>query len=403
MESGIWFELTILMGLAVASHFIVTKFGQPLVVGEIVLGIFIGPSILGFITDTNLISQFAQLGALILLFSIGLECNIREIYTKESIVIATCGVVVPWIGGYIFGISVGHDFSTSVFIGAIMVATSVAVTAQILVEMGQIGSRVGKTIVGAAVVDDILGMIILTLSLGFSENYIDLPHIILLVVGAALFIVVGSYIGVKYLSRVILFIENHTRKVEHSGFLFALAIMFLYAFISERIGISAIVGAFVAGTMFPTVSKKKEFHEGTKFLSSVFTPIFFISIGIMVNFSGLKGYYIILFGILLTLIAILTKVIGCAIPAKFLGMSAKESLTVGYGMAPRCEVALAIAMLGLSLNLIAQDLYFMAVFMAILTTILTPPVLKFLLKREKKKRKKEELIRAISTSKRKVK
>ncbi len=158
IPGGIWFELTILLCIAVASHFILTRFGQPMVIVEIGIGIIIGPSLLGMITQsTTLIMPFAQMGAVFLMFAIGIECNLKEIYTKNSMVIAICGVIVPWVAGFAFGTAIGQPFGTSVFIGAILVATSIAVTAEILVEMGQLNSKVGKTIIGAAVVDDILG------------------------------------------------------------------------------------------------------------------------------------------------------------------------------------------------------------------------------------------------------
>ena len=404
VANEMWFQLTILLGIAVASHFIVTRFGQPLVIAEIIIGILIGPSILGIITNIDLISQFAQLGAIFLLFAIGLECNLNEIYTKKSLIIASFGVIVPWIAGFIFGMWIGQGVVVSVFIGAIIVATSVAVTAEILVEMGQLDKPVGKAIIGAAVVDDILGMIVLTMSLGVSSNSISVLPIIMLVVAAGLFIIVGAYIGSKYLGRIILFIEKQTTKVEYSSFIFALAVMFLYAFIAERIGMSAIIGAFVAGTMFSSVKIKKELQDGAKILTTVFAPIFFISIGLMVNFRILAGhelYVFMVFGLIFTIIAMVTKIIGCGIPAKAMGMSNRESLIVGYGMSPRCEVALIIAMLGLTAGIIGQNIYFMAVFMAILTTVLTPPFLKVLLKEQRKMTKKGELIAALSARKKK--
>jgi Kef-type K+ transport system membrane component KefB len=218
--------------------------------------------------------------------------------------------------------------------------------------------------------------------------------------------VIGAFIGARYIGKVLMYIEAKTTKVEHSGFLFAVAIMFFYAFIAERIGMSAIIGAFVAGTMFSGVVLKKEFNDAAKILSTLFAPIFFISIGLMVNFKllgngGMSPYIIVLFGILLTLIAIITKVVGCSISARAMGMPTKDSFIVGYGMSPRCEVALIIALLGLSAGVITQDIYFMAVIMAILTTLLVPPLLKELLKEKKKMMlKKEELIKRLMTQKR---
>jgi Kef-type K+ transport system membrane component KefB len=246
-------------------------------------------------------------------------------------------------------------------------------------------------------------MIVLALSVGVYQNsgtgldFAGMLPIIKIIIIACIFIVIGAYIGSKVFGQVIMIIESKTGKASHAGFLFALAIMFLYAYIAELIGISAIVGAFVAGTMFSSVPIKKEFDDGAKFLATVFTPIFFITIGIMVNFSGLNGFYFVGMGIVLALIAIFTKVIGCSIPAKATGMTTRESLIVGYGMTPRCEVALIIAMLGLSLGIIGQGIYFMAIMVAVLTTILTPPALKMLLADNKRGMKKKDLIAKLST------
>lgn len=393
----IWFQMTILLGIAVASHFVVTRFGQPMVIFEILLGIIIGPSLFAIITNSNnFITQFAQLGAVFLLFAIGLECNLKEIYTRKSLIIATVGVIVPWCAGYGFGLAIGQSFAASVFIGAILVATSVAVTAEILMELGQLDKSVGKAIIGAAVVDDILGMIVLTMAIGVSGGGgVDVSRLLAIVIAAGLFIALGAFIGARYLGRIVQRIERETVKVPHSGFLFALAVMFLYAFVAEAIGMSAIIGAFVAGTMFSTVAIKKEFDDGAKFLSAVFAPIFFVSIGIMIDLHGITTVGVVLWGILFTFIAIITKVIGCGFAARACGMSARESFMVGYGMSPRCEVALIIALLGLSAGIIMQDVYFIAVLMAILTTFFTPPLLKAMLEKKQKKKTKEQLIRSL--------
>lgn len=396
-----WFQLTIFIGVAVASHFVVKRFGQPMVIAEIILGVIIGPSVIGIITGNNfLITPFAQIGAIFLLFAIGLECNINEIYTPKSIVIATCGIIVPWIAGFLFGVALGQPLGVAVFIGAILVSTSTAVTAEILVELGQVDTQVGKTIIGAAVVDDILGFIVLAFAIGVSGETFSMPHIFLLGLAAALFVVIGGFIGSRYLGRLVSWIETRTNRMQHSAFLFALTIMFLYVFISETIGLSVIIGAFVAGTMFSSIPEKKELDDGAKFLSTIFTPIFFISVGIMVDLREITSINVLLLGILLTLIAILTKVIGCSLPVKAMGMSTNDSLAVGYGMTPRCELAVIIGLAGLSAGIITQDIYVMAVLVSILTTVVSAPFFRMILKKGKKSKSKDELIKSMHKKKR---
>jgi Kef-type K+ transport system membrane component KefB len=369
----IWFQLTLLLAIAMISHFLISRFRQPMVIGEILLGIVLGPTIIGFILgalffsgDVVLFFNFetieilAGIGAIVLLFIIGLECDIREIYTKKSVAIAIGGIIVPWVLGYFISVLLlpaevvqGYP-ATAIFIGTALVATSIAVTASVLAEMKLIDSSVAKAILGAAVVDDILGMIVLSISAGVSGVDISIlgfsvdlsVYVIYLIVIATLFIVIGVFIGARYFGRFVTYVQKkgEERNIMHSGFVMALVITFLYAFISESIGISAIVGAFVAGTMFSGIAFKRRLEEGASFLSAVFVPIFFISLGLLVDFHALYSepgtlVVLLLFGVILTIVAILSKVIGCGIPAWLYKSSAKESFAIGVGMSPRLEVA----------------------------------------------------------------
>jgi len=381
----VWFELTFLLVIALFASFIFSRFGQPKVLAYIVIGVLLGyfgivglsePDGEGFPATLEFL---AQLGAIVLLFMIGLECDLKEIYTRRSIAIAIGGVLIPWGGGFLIAHLFGYG-ADAVFIGATLVATSVAVTASVLNEIGLVGTQVTYAIVGAAVVDDILGMVVLAIS-GRTSGGVDVPEIAYLVLIATLFVVVGGWLGSHFLAKLVFNVQisGYRRKMPLSGFVLALAIAFLYANVAEILGISAIVGAFVAGTAFSGSVLRDGFRKGTQYLEALFVPIFFVSLGVVVDVRAM--WDTIWFGIVLTVVAVATKVAGCGIPAYLTGMSKIDSIAVGMGMVPRLEIALVIAYYGLSQEIIGPDVYSVVVFMGLMTAVFTPSVLKWILKR----------------------
>jgi Kef-type K+ transport system membrane component KefB len=291
-----WFELTFLLVVALGVAFIFARFGQPKVIAYIVVGVVIGPSVLNIIRveggSSGLpasIQILAELGSLFLLLMVGLDSNLKEIYTRKSIMIALGGVVVPWTVGY--GVATAFGFGAeAIFIGTTLVATSVAVTASIISEFGMIGTPVAKAIVGAAVVDDILGMVVLGVTNGVTSGGLDIVGVILLVVAAIIFVVVGAWIGTRFLTRLVfnVQIEGYRRKMPLSGFVLMLAITSLYAFVAEFIGISLIVGAFVAGACFSGSALRDGFKKGTQYFEALFVPLFFVSLGTVVDIGDVN-------------------------------------------------------------------------------------------------------------------
>jgi Kef-type K+ transport system membrane component KefB len=390
--NDVWFQLTFLIVVSIFASFLFARFGQPRIIGYIVVGVIIGPSLLGVIVPpasipgvptqpvaTGLpesIIMLAQLGAIILLFMIGLECDLKEIYTRRSISIALGGVLVPWGAGYFIAQAFGFS-SEAIFIGATLVATSVAITASVISQLGLIGTPVAYAIVGAAVVDDVLGMVVLSISKGLTQTgHFDVVAIGLLVVGAALFVVLGAWIGANILSRLVFSVQvsGFRRRLPMSGFVLALAIAFLYSFVAETIGITALVGAFVAGTAFSGSALRDGLRKGAQYMESLFVPIFFVSLGVAVDLAGIWEQ--IWFGLALTAVAVVTKIVGCGIPARFAGMSFWDSFSVGIGMMPRLEIALVIAYYGLTTSIINSELYSVIVFMGLVTALFTPSILK---------------------------
>jgi Kef-type K+ transport system membrane component KefB len=391
---NLWFQLSLLLTVAIASSFLFARFKQPKVIGQIVVGMVIGPSVLGLITVSqtdpgDMVHRFAELGAIILLFMVGLECDLKEIYTKRSILIALGGVTVPWVCGFFLAEFMLPDpgnsydkFSQSVFVGAALVATSVAITAGVLKEMKLVGSDVAKILLGAAVVDDVLGMVVLAVSAGTATGGgVDLGNLMWLVVAAVLFISLGAYIGSKIATKIIASVHRRglERGIEESGFLLALGLAFTYAVISEIIGISAIIGAFVAGTSFAKCDLRASFQKHTSVLEWVFAPIFFVSLGILVDLTEVSFTAWIFAGVL-TVVAFAAKVVGCGLPARLLGMGKREALFIGVGMSPRMEVAMIIALYGLTVGIVTRELYSVIVLMGLLTALFTPSILRRIMK-----------------------
>lgn len=383
-------QLALLLALATLSHFTIKRFHQPTIVGEIALGIVLGPSVLGYYFgfepfDPALVESFAALGAIFLLFLIGLESDFRAIYTRRNIQVAIGGVLLPLAFGFLTayflvppGAAADH-FILSMFVGAALTATSTAIAASVLLDLGLMKERVAQTILGAAVVDDILGLMVLSIVVGMGRGEVDPVSIGVLMATALAFLVVGIAVGVYFFRRVVVRIQVEGMKLglKHGGFLIAMAIAFLYAFISESIGLSAIIGAFLAGALFANTPLREDFKEGAGYLGAVFTPIFFISLGLQVNLPAAIGVpELFLFAIVLVVVAILTKVIGCAVPARVARMTRNEAIAVGWGMTPRGEVGLIVALTALTAGVITSALFSIIVVVMVVVSVLPAPFFK---------------------------
>ncbi|HEY5605851.1 MAG TPA: cation:proton antiporter [Thermoplasmata archaeon] len=383
-------QLALLLALATLSHFTIKRFHQPTIVGEIALGIVLGPSVLGFYFqifpfDPGLVESFAALGAIFLLFLIGLESDFRAIYTRKNVSVAFGGVVFPFAFGFLVAFFLvppgvaADQFVMALFVGATLTATSTAIAASVLLDLGLMKEDVAQTIMGAAIVDDILGLLVLSIVVGMSRGVVDPVSIAILTVTALAFLVVGIAVGIFFFRRVVVRIQVEGMKLglKHGGFIIAMSVAFLYAFVSESIGLSAIIGAFLAGSLFSTTPLREDFTEGAGYLGAVFTPIFFISLGLQVNLPAAAGVpELFLFAIVLTVAAILTKVVGCAIPAILSHMTKNESVAVGWGMTPRGEVGLIVALTALTAGVIDNALFSIVVVVMIVVSVLPAPFLK---------------------------
>ncbi len=367
------------MFVALAGYLIAYRINQSAVVGIILAGIVVGPSLLGWVTYTDFVSTLAHLGAVVLLFTIGLEFNIKDIVKVHYFVIAFFGVIIPALGGYFLAILFNYDFKASIFIGTALTATSIAITANVLREMGKLQTETAKAIIGAAVIDDVLALLALSVSEGLVSGSLEVAPLLITIAKAIGFIVVGIIVGRLILRRLLLRLDctQICKKYPESIFIFTIMVAFLYAMVADLVGLSAIVGSFLAGASFAGVklTRGQIFKEGAEHLQIIFASIFFVSLGIIMDLHAVS-VSLIWFILALSAVAIITKVIGCGLPALIQRMSFKDSLIVGTGMVPRGEVAMIVALIGLNQNLINQSTYTALIIMSLLTTIIPPLVLR---------------------------
>lgn len=371
------------------------KINMPQVVGALVAGVILGPSVLNLIqmeSDGNFLAYMAEIGVILLMFCAGLETDLTELKENgvASFVVAVCGVLLPLLGGFVsyalyFHVDVSdfRECMKAVFVGVVLTATSVSITVETLRELGHLKGKVGATILGAAIIDDILGIIVLTVVTSLEDTSVN-PATVLGKI-ALYFVVIGVLWFVLSKAKGWIEKKDHLRRTA----ILSLAFCFLMAYASEQFfGIADITGAYFAGLMLCSM-KIENYVERRVSIPSylIFSPVFFASIGMKTNLDGLNGS-LILFSLILLAIAILTKVLGCGLGAKLCKYTTKESLQIGVGMISRGEVALIVAQKGYQAGMLNDDLFAPIVLVVIVTTLITPILLGMVFK-DKDENKKE--------------
>ena len=382
-EASIELQMSLLLFVSLAGYVLAAWINQSAVVGAILLGIAIGPSWLGWISYTTFVSNVAHLGAIILLFVVGLEFRLKNIAQWRNLWIALGGVIVPFISGWGLALSFGFKENAAIFIATALTATSIAITANVLQELGKLKTEIAGVIIGAAVIDDVLSLLVLSLTEQMGSGGISASETLFLGIKAIAFIAVAVLAGKFIIIKILLHVEKGALVKKYPEFIFVLVMMvaFLYALTASLAGLSAIVGAFLAGVILEGVHLKnaKAFHEGADYLRIIFASIFFVSLGVLADLKALDTDTII-FILVLSVVAFLSKLFGCGLIARLQKMDWRSSITVGVGMSPRGEVAMIVALIGLREQIIEQKTYVSLVLMALLTTLVVPPLLKLLLK-----------------------
>jgi Kef-type K+ transport system membrane component KefB len=373
------FQMSFLLFIALAGYLLASRVNQSAVIGEILLGLVVGPSLLGIVTYTDFVSSIAHLGAVVLLFVVGLEFRLEDIAKPRYLLIAACGVVFPWAAGYSLSLLFGFSFGSSVFIATALTATSIAITANVLKEMGKLKTEAARAIIGAAVIDDVLSLLVLAVGSGLVAGELSFVSLALVFAKALLFLGVGGVVGHFVLRRLLTLIDGSkfTRRYPEVTFIFATMLAFLYGMGAELMGLSAIVGAFIAGASLAgvTLHNGKDLYKGSEYLMVIFSSVFFVSLGILADVRSLD-VRLIVFLLALTVVAFVSKLLGCGGAALLTGSRLKDSAIIGFGMAPRGEVAMIIGLIGLDGGLIRQDVYVSIILMSLLTTVITPIVLR---------------------------
>jgi len=354
------------------------RLGQPALIGEILAGVIIGPSVLAFVEPSATLEVFAELGVVFLLFWVGLETRLSDVREVGStaIRVGVSGMLLPLVAGFAAARAFGESTETSLFVGAALVATSVGITSAVLLDLGALKSRAARTIIGAAVIDDILAMIFLAVAAGIAvSGGVNLVSILIVVgisLGFVAFVALGGTRVVARWPDVF-----HAPRFSESPLLPAVILCLGLAAIAAQIGLAAIIGAFLAGMVVAETRDRHNFEEEVAPLYAFFPPFFFVFIGLNVDLGALAdvGVLAALAGI--TLLAVITKFLPAWLASRSLG--ARESLVVGVGMVPRGEVGIIVAGIGSTAGVITGSLFAVIVGMSIVTTLIVPPVLRSLL------------------------
>jgi Kef-type K+ transport system membrane component KefB len=352
----------------------------PAVLGEILAGILVGPYGARLVTPDEAIYSIAQIGAIFLLFTIGLDTHPKELLSvgPTALWVALAGIALPFLFGFTY-MSLRHDSPhEAVFVAAAMVATSVGITARVLGDMNVLQTLPARIIIGAAVFDDILGMILLGVVVGLvsatGTEWVQLSITAIEAIGFALLMMF-------YAPRVVRRMEPGLEKMstQDAPLVIALAICLGLSYAAVKIGMAAIIGAFFAGMAFAEYSPRWNLRPRAFAINEFLAPFFFFSMGARLNI-GLFDRKLLISAIVISVLAFLSKLVGCSLPV--LGSGWKTALKVGIGMAPRGEVGLIVALVGLQMNAVSQSAYALVVFMTGATTLVAPPLLKFMFRHD---------------------
>src|SRR5688572_30385090 len=387
------FLLSIILLSAKLAGYLSVRLGQPSVLGELLVGILLGPSVIDMLhfpfidpALAHTIAELAELGILLLMFMAGLELHLDEL-TRNTRVAAyggLLGVLVPTVLGWGVGRLFSLDNATAIFLGLTLGATSVSISAQTLMELKVLRSRVGLSLLGAAVFDDILVILSLSIFLAIAAGTGNITGVLWILVRMVAFLALSVAFGLWVLPWLM-------RRIAHlpisQGVLtLALVVMLAYGLAAELLGgMAAITGAFIAGLMMARSGERERVEHGVHALAyGLFVPIFFINIGLSVNARSLEPS-MLLFALVITLMAIVGKWLGAGIGARLGGLSTRESIQLGAGMISRGEVGLIVASVGINQGLVGSDIFSAVVAMILVTTLVTPPILGSLFAARKEK------------------
>lgn len=379
-------KIVIIIAVARLLGYLAERLKQPAVLGELIAGILLGPSLFDLVHETDPIFTFlAEIGVIVLLFLVGLESNIYQLLKvgKASFFVAVLGILVPFGLGYFYCIYAGYSTMIALLVGGTLTATSVGITMRVLSELGKTNSEEGKIILGAAVLDDIIGLIVLAVIVGILATGKVSLFTVLELSGYSLLFLIGSiYLGIVFVPTIHKLV--HKLELEKTFVISAFIFALFLAALANWIGLATIIGSFAAGLVLERTEHKEHFHQKMKPVADLFVPIFFVMAGAVMDVRTLLNLNVLLPILILTAIAVVGKIVA--------GLGAHgtkaSKVAVGLGMIPRGEVGLIFATYGLSYKIFSSELYSIIVVVVMLTTFVTPPLLVKVLKKGKPEEKK---------------
>jgi Kef-type K+ transport system membrane component KefB len=376
-ETKVLLTLFIMLVAAKLMAELFERLRQPAVAGEILAGVIIGPSLLSWAAPSEITNLLAEIGVIFLLFTVGLETKPAAIFKvgKQAAVVAVLGVVAPLLGGWLLMKAWGSTTIEALFVGTAMVATSVGITARVLSNMGLLDAPTARIILGAAVIDDILGLLVLAIVSSMAAgtvNYVEIVTTAALAIGFTAFV---ALVGAPVVTRLAPRVER--LRGGEGIFIFGLALCLGLSVAAAYIGVAAIIGAFLAGMALAEAAEDNpKMHSQMNGVTEFLVPFFLVNIGMQLRLDVFRSSSVIALCLLVTLVAIVTKLFGCGLGAGNLGF--RRGAQVGMGMVPRGEVGIIVAQIGLSLAVIGAELFGVVLFMAVATTVIAPPFLKML-------------------------
>ena len=390
-HSNVLLALFVMLAAAKIMAEIFERLRQPAVVGEILAGVIIGPSILGWVRPSELITILAEIGVIFLLFTVGLETKPQAIFRvgKRAVLVGVLGVVLPFVAGYFIAMWWDGSFVEAMFIGAAMVATSVGITARVLGSMGLLDTETSRIILGAAVIDDILGLIILSLVSAVSQGSVSYTGLVMTAAAAILFTGFVALIGSKIMTGLVPAVER--LRLSKPFFNLGLILCLGLSLASIYIGVAAIIGAFLAGMALAEATEDNhKMHKMTSGITEFLVPFFLVNIGMQLELAVFRDMSVVVLAMIITVAAVLTKFVGCSLGAW--GMTKREMAQVGVGMVPRGEVGIVVAQIGLGLGVISGHFFASVLFMAVATTLIAPPLIKLLYSEDRDKDGMEDVV-----------
>lgn len=367
-----------MFGMAKFMGEIFERLRQPAVIGEILAGVLLGPYILKVVIPSELTSGIAEIGVIVLLFTVGLETKPSDLIRVggSASLVAVLGVIAPFLGGFLYMKLIHHSTVESIFTGTALVATSVGITARVMADMGILNTRVARVILGAAVIDDILGMLLLAVVSAISQGQVNYLSLGLVAGEAVVFTLIVIFWGSGVVGRMKPRIDSMYSR--NPAFIVSLIACLGLSAAASKIGIAAIIGAFLAGLSIADHREAWGIGEKTHALYEFLVPFFFVAMGAQLNLHTFLDKNVLFTALLVSVIAVLTKLIGCGLGS--LKMGVRDAIRVGFGMVPRGEVGIIVARVGLHHHMISDAVYSVVIVMTIITTLLSPPVLRVLFK-----------------------